>query len=302
MIGETMSHAEMHQERAQEGRARDARQTLLETLPVTERFVRAAGVRTAVLEGGDGPPMVLLHGPGESALWWMRVLPELVSTHAVIVPELPGHGESVIADNPLTPAHVRSWLDEVIEHTTEDPPILVGHLLGGAIAARFAANHGDSVNRLVLVDSLGLGRFRPAPGFMLGLLRFMVRSNQRSYDNFLGHCMVDQGRLVSEMGDDWEPFVTYSLARSKSPGVKAAMRTLMTEIGIRRISPTTLDSISVPTALIWGREDKAIRLRIAQDAHDRYGWPLFVIDDAADDPKMEQPAAFLDALHETLGS
>ena len=45
-----------------------------------------AGVSTAALEGGDGPPMVLLHGPSEFTLIWLQVLPQLVRTHRVIVP------------------------------------------------------------------------------------------------------------------------------------------------------------------------------------------------------------------------
>lgn len=47
----------------------DARKRLLNRIPVTELHLQLAGVSTAVLEGGDGPPMVLLHGPGESSLW-----------------------------------------------------------------------------------------------------------------------------------------------------------------------------------------------------------------------------------------
>ena len=50
---------------------------------------------------------------------------------------------------------------ELIEPTCPTPPVLVGHALGGAIAARFAAAHGDRIGRLVLVDALGLGPVRP---------------------------------------------------------------------------------------------------------------------------------------------
>ena len=72
----------------------DAREQLLSGIAVTERRLTLAGVSTAVLEGGDGPPMVLLHGPGEFAAKWMRVIPELVKTHRVVAPDLPGHGAS----------------------------------------------------------------------------------------------------------------------------------------------------------------------------------------------------------------
>src|SRR6266508_3623535 len=83
------------------GAGEDAREELLAGLPVAERRIELAGVTTAVLEGGDGPPMVLLHGPGEFAAGWLRVLPDLAADHRVVVPDLPGHGASTLGDGPL---------------------------------------------------------------------------------------------------------------------------------------------------------------------------------------------------------
>src|SRR2546426_5235390 len=100
----------------------DARERLLAGLPVTERRLELAGVSTAVLEGGDGPPVVLLHGPGEFAAKWMRVIPDLVTTHRVIAPDLPGHGASEVADGPLDAERVIAWLGELIEQTCSEPP------------------------------------------------------------------------------------------------------------------------------------------------------------------------------------
>jgi hypothetical protein len=69
-----------------------ARERLLEGLPVTDRRLEVAGVSTAVLEGGDGPPIPLLPAPGEFAALWMRLIPDLVRTQRVIAPDLPGSG------------------------------------------------------------------------------------------------------------------------------------------------------------------------------------------------------------------
>jgi len=70
----------------------DAHERLLAEIPVAERRLQLAGVSTSVLEGGDGLPIVLLHGPGEFAAKWLRVIPDLVRTHRVVAPDLPGHG------------------------------------------------------------------------------------------------------------------------------------------------------------------------------------------------------------------
>lgn len=282
--------------------APDSRQQLVDDMPVTERRLRLAGVSTAVLEGGEGSPIVLLHGPGESAVWWMEVIPALVGTHRVLVPDLPGHGASEETGGPLDADRVLAWLGELIDATCTSPPVLVGHLLGGAIAARFASDRSERLRRLILVDALGLGRFRPAPRFALGLIRFLARPTERTYNRFLPQCMFDPDGLRRQMGERWEPFLAYNLDRARAPSSKSALRTLMRHLGVPAIPPEALARISVPTTLIWGRHDRANRLRIAEAASARYGWPLHVIENSRDDPKLEQPKAFLKALRAALDS
>ena len=78
----------------------DARRRLLAGAPVTERRLDLAGVSTAVLEGGDGPPVVLLHGQGGWSGMWLPVIADLVTTHRVLAPDLPGLGASEVPDGP----------------------------------------------------------------------------------------------------------------------------------------------------------------------------------------------------------
>jgi pimeloyl-ACP methyl ester carboxylesterase len=118
------------------------RERLLDGIPAAERRLEIAGVSTALLEGGSGPPVVLLHGPGEFAAKWRGILPGLVTTHRVVAPDLPGHGTSLVRRGRLDVARVLAWLGELIEQTCPVPPTLVGHVLGGAIAARFAIQSG----------------------------------------------------------------------------------------------------------------------------------------------------------------
>jgi pimeloyl-ACP methyl ester carboxylesterase len=160
------------------------REELLTGIPVNERRLQLAGVSTAVLEGGDGPPMVLLHGPSEFALVWLKVLPQLVRTHRVIVPDLPGHGASVIPDT-VDADWVLGWLGELVEETCSTPPVLVGGTIGGAIPARFAADRPGSLTHLVLVDALGLPAFEPAPRFGLAMQRFLSQPTAGTYDRFM---------------------------------------------------------------------------------------------------------------------
>jgi pimeloyl-ACP methyl ester carboxylesterase len=122
------------EERGRRSAGDDARERLLAGIPVTERRLQLAGVSTAVLEGGDGPPVVLLHGPGGYAAFWMRVIPDLVTTHRVVAPDLPGHGASGVPDGALDGDRAIAWLGELIERTCPSPPVVVAAPLRVAAA------------------------------------------------------------------------------------------------------------------------------------------------------------------------
>jgi pimeloyl-ACP methyl ester carboxylesterase len=133
------------------------------------------------------------------------------------------------------------------------------------------------------------------------MLGFLARPTDRTYTRFMRQCSFDLERLRHELGPRWEPFLAYSLERARGPNAKIAGR-LFREFGIARIPPDDLARIAVPTTLIWGRHDRANRLRIARDASARYGWPLHVIENCADDPPRDQPLAFLEALRMALST
>jgi pimeloyl-ACP methyl ester carboxylesterase len=277
------------------------RERLLAGIPVSERRLALAGQQTAVLEGGDGPPVVLLHGAGEFAASWMRVIPELARAHRVIAPDLPGHGASP-AGEPLDAPAVVAWLGELVERTCPSPPALVGHLLGGAIAARFAIDHPDRLGRLVLVDTYGLGRFWPSPRFALAMLAFAARPTEGTQERLFRQCTFDLEELREQLGERGRLLEAYALDRARAPGANTALKHLMPQLGVPAIPPAELARIAVPTTLIWGRHDRQVRLGLAEAASARYGWPLHVVEQAADDPAVEQPEAFLRALRGVLGS
>lgn len=299
-----MSRQRQHVTKREQGSRIDGPSTvrarLLDRIPAAERRLDLAGVSTAVLEGGDGPPIVVLHGPGHFAATWTRVVPMLVPKHRVIVPDLPGQGASQIKDGHLDAARVLTWVGGLIEATCTSPPTLVGSHGGGAIAARFAADDDRRIAKLVLVDAFGLGPFRPSPMFALAMVGFMARPSERTRDRMLGQCMVDLGGVHDQMGEDWELIAAYALQLARTPCVKTAGRRLMKEFGVPKIPHERLGRITVPTTLIWGRHDPETRLRVAQAASTRYGWPLQVIENCGADPHIEQPKALVGILRAVL--
>jgi pimeloyl-ACP methyl ester carboxylesterase len=275
------------------------RERLLATMPVSERRLRIAGVSTAVLEGGDGPPVVLLHGPGEFAATWTRVIPSLVTTNRVVAPDLPGHG----ASSPATRVDVetlRGWLDALVRQTCDAPPVIVGHLLGGSLAARYAAGPGAMVAGLVLVDSYGLARLRPSPRFAAALARFLVRPTPRTQRSLMLVCLADRDGLSNETDGRLDTMEAYALELARAPGARSVVRRTMAALGTPVIPAAELARIAVPTTLIWGSQDLQVRPRVAQAASARHGWPLHLIEGSAGDPAIEQPRAFLQALRTAL--
>jgi pimeloyl-ACP methyl ester carboxylesterase len=273
----------------------EARRQLLEGLDLTERRLLLGGIPTAVLEGGDGDPIVFLHGPGESGAKWLRIVPDLIQTHRIVAPDLPAHGSSAVPTETIAEDQIVCWLDDLIAATCATPPVLVGHAIGGAIAARYASRHPDRIRSLVLVDTLGLARFRPKPRFLLRMVAFLARPSGRTFDRFMEQCSHDLDDLRDALGGQWQPFRDYNVAAATGPGSKA-IGPMLRSLGTPPIPVATLERITAPTTLVWGRHDRANRVGVAERASRRYGWPLHVIERCADDPPRDRPREFLAVL------
>ena len=130
----------------------------------------------------------------------------------------------------------------------------------------------------------------------------LLRPTERGLERgFRRYCFVDLGGVRAQMGERYEWMAAYALDRFRTPSVKAAMRSLGRQLA-PAIPSRDLHGIAVPTTLIWGRHDLGVRLNVAEAASARYGWRLHVIENARDDPAIEQPQAFLEALRTALDS
>lgn len=122
--------------------------------------VMVAGRRVRYHEAGEGPPVVLLHGGGldRASLSWRHVLPALAGDRHVLAPDLPGYGgsEPLPTGEVTVPGYV-SFLEGFLDAVAIESTALVGLSLGGGVALGFALDHPERVDRLVLVDSYGLG-------------------------------------------------------------------------------------------------------------------------------------------------
>lgn len=273
------------------------RGVLLAGLSVLEHRVDVAGVSTTVLRTGDGPPLVLLHGGIEiGGAYWAPLIPALAQRYRVIVPDLPGLGESApFPDGTIDQARFDRWFGELLERTCSTPPTVVAHSLLGSVAAAFAASNAHPLRALIIYGAPGVGPYRMPLGLALAAILFDLLPSRRSQDRFLRWAFLDP-RATQQQHPAWfDAFNAYCVVRGRVPHVKRTMRQLI-RLGTNRIPAALLSRINVPTVLLWGRHDRMVPLQTAQSASTAFAWPLRVIEGAGHVPHLEQPDAFVEAL------
>jgi pimeloyl-ACP methyl ester carboxylesterase len=273
---------------------------LIEGVPVTPRRIDVAGVSTPLLEGGEGPPLVLIHGQGGFAEIMMPFVRMTADRHRVIVPDLPGMGRSRITSGTLDGRRATGWLAELIAKTCDQPPTVLGASMGGSIALRLAVARGDELRKVILVDSGSLGRFRPPPSLLFALLRFIRKPDRAGIHRMQRQLFRDADRVRAAAGKGIEAIEDYQIDRAKQPSVSTANRTLLRQVGTKPVPDEELRGIRVPIEMIWGRYDRVMPFRYAERASAAFGWPLHAIEDAGHLPFVEQPQAFAAALRAAL--
>ena len=169
-------------------------------------------------------------------------------------------------------------------------PSLVGNALGGAIAARFAAAHGPIASRSSCSwTRSGSRRSRRRRASARRCTRTSPSRAKRRTTRLWRRCAHDLRALRERMATPWAPFATDNVERARTPGVSAALGALMERFAAPGDPRRRAGADRRADDAVWGRHDRATPLAVAEAARDRHGWPLHVIDGAADDPPIEQP-------------
>ncbi len=167
------------------------------------RHLDVGGIRTFVLEAGEGPTMVLLHGSGpaiDAHVTWHRVMPVLARRFHVIAPDQLGFGKTDLAadgryrDRLERTPHVIATLDALKVRNA----VLVGHSEGGFVALRIAIERPDLVDRLVVVTSGGaapaLGDDADAAWMTASLEAYDYDAQTRDEESFIASRFRDRPR------------------------------------------------------------------------------------------------------------
>jgi pimeloyl-ACP methyl ester carboxylesterase len=227
------------------------------------RSLGSTGRPVVSVDAGVGPPMLVLHGLAGSARWWERNVPALAGSNRVLVIDLPAFGDAAGSRFELRriPDQLVATMDRLgIERTS-----LVGHSMGGLIAARLAAEHPERFDRLVLVDA----------GFL-------------SLDPNMLHRLLGPIQAVRWLRPGLARRLVDDVARAGPVDLVRATIQLL-----RADWTSDLDRIAAPTLVVWGEHDTICPPVIGRRIVERIsGSRLMTIPDCGHNPMWEQSAAF----------
>jgi pimeloyl-ACP methyl ester carboxylesterase len=275
------------------------------------RLIEIAGSETYVVDAGEGPGIVMLHGFGDTAESWRRVVPRLAGGHRVVALDIPPFGRSS-APRPMNGTSLIEWYPDFLAALTKmlelEGVTLVGHSLGGAIALGFALEHPDAVDRLGLIAPAGLGQGAPwwwhaVAGRPINWGAFLRLPNpvagqaiKTGVRNFLEGNLVYDARGMEDVIDH---FVALHGGRRELEQLLATGRSLIS--GYDGTLIQRAGEIDCPVAVIWGREDRLAPVEHAEafaaavphaDVH--------VLERCGHYPQIELPTRVSDLLGELL--
>lgn len=270
--------------------------------------VTVNGLETFVYREGSGPPLVMLHGMAATSDCWTYAFEKLKANYTAIAPDLPGHGRSAGSAYPYGLDFYLQWLARLLETLEVEKPILMGASMGGAVSLAYTMAHLERVERLIMVDALGMGtKFSLAGRMILQLPYFAAGMLTRRADPYLFRYFQPwsfrnpwgpAGKIIARMAD-------VNRRRGIWP-LWAGMRLLLTDFllpGKRNQFNRRLDAITQPTLITWGRHDALLPVSNALAGAERIpNAHLRIFENSAHAPMLEEPEAFNSAVLEFLES
>jgi pimeloyl-ACP methyl ester carboxylesterase len=268
------------------------------------RVVEIAGLRTRYWVGGDGPPLVLVHGLGGAAWNFTDLAPLLAARHRVLIPDLPGHGGTEALPELESLSGLAAHVAAVTEHEDMAPAAVIGYSMGGPVALRLAVDRPEAVSALVLVAPAGIVSTTRRAELWLGVIaalrparkiarfrRLLARRPNLRYPVF-GYWGADDPRLLSP-----ESVVGFLEAQPEHADIDAAAKALL-----RDDPRPDLGLVRCPTAVVWGARDRLIPLEDGFEFARRLRCPLRVLPAAGHLLVGECPDELAAVLEELLAT
>lgn len=222
---------------------------------IQSRKIKVNKLDVHYFTGGQGDPLLVIHGGGNSARSWIKNIEELAKNYTVYAPDLPGFGRSQSMDGDYFIPELVEFVNDFSHELGLKKFHLVGHSLGGGIALSYALKFPHKLKKLVLVSSMCMGRE----------IALWVR--------FLSSCWASRGigKMVLAVlksvkwvvGKLFAPveFVLPLSTFSLSLGRKITTIREQTTVLFHQLS-----EVMVPTLVVWGARDPILPVRQAYAA------------------------------------
>lgn len=255
-------------------------------------------MRTLVYEGGEGPPLLLVHGYGGAA-WNFEPMAAHLAGRRLIVPDLPGHGGS----SPLPAAPTLAGFADVLAGVLDEPVDVFGHSLGGVVALRLAERHPQLVRRVVLAAAAGIssstrmaeitiavaGIVQPAK--LAGRRVESIARSRRLRRLVFGRFEVSNAELLSERAV--HGFLRGPVLHTDAIGAGLALA--------RDDPRVDLDRVRAPVLVLWGARDRQVPIEDGFEYARRLRAPLRAIADCGHLLIGERPEVCARAALEFFG-
>lgn len=251
-------------------------------------------ISTNYIDQGQGPPILFLHGFDSSLLEFRRLLPLLSPNFRAIAVDLLGFGFTERSDKfPPTPENIKIHLDKFWQKIIQEPMILVGVSMGGAAALDYCLSFPDRVRKLILIDSAGLAKQPFAT-------RLMFSPLDRWLTNFLANPKVRQN--ISQTAYHNKNFASEDARQCANAHLSCSgwSESLInfTKSGGYSSFAEQLGQIVLPSLIIWGKQDKILGTKAANQFHRLLpNSQLIWLDRCGHVPHLEQAEATAESIH-----
>jgi 4,5:9,10-diseco-3-hydroxy-5,9,17-trioxoandrosta-1(10),2-diene-4-oate hydrolase len=226
-------------------------------------YIQVGNIKTRYWEtGDDGFPIVLIHGLGGCIENWELNMEILSKRHHVYAVDLVGCGLTEKPSVRYSIPYLANFVQDFMAQKNIENSCLIGHSIGAGIAIDMYLTNPARIDRLILVDGFGFGKklalqFRILAIPIIG--EQLMKPNRDGLIRFFKMLFYDHTLITDEL-------VNFSSERSSLPGsAEAYLTTLRAHANffglknglLQRMKEDAL-RITVPTKIIWGKEDKAI--------------------------------------------
>jgi pimeloyl-ACP methyl ester carboxylesterase len=291
-------------EAAASSHCRHSKQRLGEVPGLDERYAELRGCRLRYLVGGEGEPLVLVHGLGGAAANWLALAPLLLPGRRLLVPELPGHGGS--SPLPAAPS-LNPYADRIsllLEREGLARAPLVGHSLGGAIALRLAIRRPELVSGLVLAAGAGISSGTRNARYALTITGLLKPGRKIApHRARVARSPLLKRLVFGRWGAADPPALPPEVVEAFLAGPALHSDTVSAAKALVRDDPRSdLDGVRCPALVLWGARDNQLPVGDAFDYARRLRARLRVIADCGHLLIAERPEACADAIDSFLNS